>query len=159
VKLCASCDVEIFRYKTRLCDECRRSRKRKRKRLEKAVARARNPEKFAAAKAAQRKNSILRQRRDDPIAYQLKNKNRKLREKYGITLAQRAQLIIDQDNRCKVCEISFDDIKPQNAHIDHDHATRVVRGILCSNCNLGIGNFRDSIKSLERAIIYIRESR
>jgi hypothetical protein len=44
----------------------------------------------------------------------------------------------------------------RNHHIDHCHATGVLRGLLCHNCNLGIGHFKDNIELLEKAITYLR---
>ena len=45
--------------------------------------------------------------------------------------------------------------KPNRLHIDHDHATGMVRDLLCHHCNLGIGNLRDSIDILRSAIAYL----
>lgn len=44
-------------------------------------------------------------------------------------------------------------------HIDHDHRTNKFRGFLCSDCNTGLGHFKDSKELLERAIRYLNESK
>ena len=41
------------------------------------------------------------------------------------------------------------------SHVDHDYGTGKVRGILCFNCNQGLGNFRDDMRSLIRAVNYL----
>ena len=40
-------------------------------------------------------------------------------------------------------------------HIDHDHKTKKIRGLLCHKCNNGLGNFRDNIENLDRAKKYL----
>jgi hypothetical protein len=57
-----------------------------------------------------------------------------------------------QDKKCAICEIPIE----FNAHVDHDHLTGLIRGMLCKNCNPGLGQFKDNIRSLERAIDYLR---
>lgn len=63
---------------------------------------------------------------------------------------------IHQSRRCAICEksVNFKDI-----NIDHNHKSGVVRGILCSKCNLGFGQFCDNKHVLERAIEYLEEDR
>ena len=42
--------------------------------------------------------------------------------------------------------------------IDHDHATNTFRGLLCQECNLGLGKFKDNAENLIRAAEYIRQN-
>lgn len=71
-------------------------------------------------------------------------------QKYGISLEEKAELIKAQGGVCEICERPL--IK---AHTDHDHRTGVVRGILCPDCNKGLGLFKDSQRSFSRAIGYL----
>ncbi|MEU8007743.1 endonuclease domain-containing protein [Catellatospora sp. NPDC049111] len=47
---------------------------------------------------------------------------------------------------------------PGSEHVDHDHEFGNVRGILCFNCNGGLGQFKDNEQSLARAIEYLKET-
>lgn len=57
-------------------------------------------------------------------------------------------------NKCNICGK-----KPQNKRlaIDHDHKTNKIRGLLCGQCNRGLGCFYDNKKLLKNAIIYLNE--
>ena len=72
-----------------------------------------------------------------------------LRRRYGIGVKVFDEMLEDQDGKCLICE------KPAPEHVDHDHETGKVRGILCFNCNQGLGNFRDDMRSLIRAVNYL----
>lgn len=56
---------------------------------------------------------------------------------------------------CQICNVGLD---RKNKVIDHCHATGVFRGIICSNCNKALGQFRDDISLLHRAIDYLRKT-
>jgi Recombination endonuclease VII len=53
-------------------------------------------------------------------------------------------MLAAQGGVCAVCE------KPDPEHVDHDHETGVVRGMLCFNCNQALGNARDDVEVLRR---------
>ena len=65
-----------------------------------------------------------------------------MRHRYGIDHAGYAALLTRQDGRCAVCrELPVSDVNmPKHWNgilcVDHDHATGVVRGLLCNDCNL-----------------------
>lgn len=108
-----------------------------------------NPEKYRAKVERQ-----LAQRRNmDPTDRRRDNRNRMLKSRYGITLEQFDAALAAQDGVCKVCA-STDDF-----HVDHDHSSGRVRGILCGPCNRMLGMARDDIAVLEAAIRYLKEQK
>jgi hypothetical protein len=74
-----------------------------------------------------------------------------LKRRYGLTEDDVNQLIAQQGGVCAVCRTG----KPQ--HVDHCHRTGKVRGVLCFNCNGGLGQFKDDIDRLINAIAYLEE--
>lgn len=81
-------------------------------------------------------------------------KDRDLRKKYGITLADYTRMWNDQRGLCAICDVSLDTRPP---HVDHDHDTGVVRAILCQHCNQAIGMLFDSPALAERLAAYLRK--
>lgn len=76
-----------------------------------------------------------------------------LQKKYGITLEDKEAMIASQGGKCLICTSDLDCFT--HSHVDHDHKTGKVRGILCRFCNLGLGAFKDKIDSLKSAINYL----
>lgn len=70
---------------------------------------------------------------------------------YGITQDDFNQMWSDQGGKCAICHEAHEMLVT-----DHCHATGRVRGLLCRNCNFGLGHFRDDPASLLRAIEYLR---
>lgn len=83
------------------------------------------------------------------------NRRRHLASKYGITEADYEEMVEAQGNRCAVCFSDTVGGRYDRWHIDHDHATGKVRGLLCTNCNRGIGHFKDNPLFLASAIEYL----
>ncbi len=81
-------------------------------------------------------------------------KDKRLRTKYGITLERYNDLLAAQGGGCAIC--SGDPGGRWNTfHVDHDHKTGVVRGLLCDACNKGLGLFRDNPRLLVWAARYL----
>ena len=73
---------------------------------------------------------------------------------YGITIAEYEQIFYSQEGCCAICGKHQSEFK-KRLHVDHDHKTGIVRGLLCSQCNHGIGNFEDSTDLLIKAVNYL----
>lgn len=77
--------------------------------------------------------------------------------KYGITPEDYDQLLRSQDGRCAICGSS----EPGMAHmvvplvVDHNHDTNEIRGLLCVQCNAGLGQFADNPDRLVAAAMYL----
>lgn len=79
-----------------------------------------------------------------------------LKRHYGITPEQVEDLKIRQGRRCAICGTDERDLT-RGLHVDHNHVTGRVRGLLCQNCNAALGLFRDSPQRLESALAYLQE--
>lgn len=82
-----------------------------------------------------------------------KSKDRDLRRHYGISLVTLERMIRAQGGRCGICEEEFQSDK--HTHVDHCHITGVIRGILCSSCNLMLGHAKDDQRRLLAAAQYL----
>ena len=80
-----------------------------------------------------------------------------LLKRYGINRIQKQDMIQELDNTCPGCEREFDTGHGMAATpvVDHCHDTGAVRGILCNECNLALGNVRDSVHTLANLIKYL----
>lgn len=73
-------------------------------------------------------------------------------KKYGVGIDVLARLLPNGMGVCEIC-------RAPGKCIDHDHSTGIVRGVLCSKCNLGIAKFDDSAEVLRSAVAYLAKPR
>ncbi len=76
--------------------------------------------------------------------------------KYGITLDDYNTMLREQNCCCAICgkhKLLF----KIRMFIDHCHITGKVRGLLCRNCNMGIGLLKENVESLKKAIKYLEQ--
>jgi hypothetical protein len=81
-----------------------------------------------------------------------KYRNSSLINNFGITLEQYKDMLSLQNGLCAICGKS-----PEKLVVDHSHETGKVRGLLCSNCNVGLGLFGDSQEILNSAADYLEK--
>lgn len=121
----------------------RESRERRKTERDARRALPENRTKNSAATAAYRK-------RLGPEAL----KDQRLRQKYGISLADYNRMLDEQAGHCPICG---DFLVLTHPHVDHDHETGEVRAILCGLCNQAIGMLRESPRTAENLAKYLRE--
>lgn len=78
------------------------------------------------------------------------------RWKYGISPAQRAAMISAQNGACAICKLPLS-AEPRARHIDHNHETGRIRGVLCHACNLALGLTRESLDTLRAMVAYLED--
>jgi aspartyl-tRNA synthetase len=95
--------------------------------------------------------------------YDRRLKNSQLKRCFGITLEQYEQMLLQQNNKCCICNKTPNTKlthhkKPRRLAVDHCHKTGKIRGLLCFDCNSAIGKFQDSIQLLQNAIDYLKKN-
>jgi hypothetical protein len=74
---------------------------------------------------------------------------------YGMTIADFDRLLEEQGGHCACCPATVSDASGRVLHVDHDHASGRVRGLLCSACNRALGNVRDDPARLRLLASYL----
>lgn len=83
-------------------------------------------------------------------------KSADLKRMFGITLEQYNALLAKQGGVCAICRQPESVERYEYLAVDHDHASGEVRGLLCHNCNTGIGKLQEDVEFLEAAVRYLR---
>ena len=83
-------------------------------------------------------------------------REKKYKNRYGMVIKEFNLMFDAQKGCCFICGIHQSKLN-QRLHIDHDHETGQIRKLLCLNCNRGLGYFKDSTKSLYKAIAYLKK--
>jgi hypothetical protein len=143
-------------------ERCARERARSKKRYaEDPEFRARKRRVREAYRAANRPQINARRRhqwatdkefRERQLAFR---RNHRLLRSYGITWDDYKDLLVRQGGVCGICKKLF----ASRLCVDHCHARRTVRGLLCIKCNAGLGCFDDDPERLRAAIAYLERAR
>jgi len=79
-----------------------------------------------------------------------------LRSNYGITIEDYERMFEEQKGACAICgSVEVRRNGRTNFCVDHCHKTGKVRGLLCNECNVGLGRLGDDAESLRRALAYL----
>jgi hypothetical protein len=121
-----------------------------------------------------KKKKAIQIRIKDKIYYELNKKkilnNCKVRKKnhtsrrkyellrrYKLTTVVYDEMFKNQNGRCFICGKKYNQIPKKTLFVDHDYITCKVRGLLCHNCNVGLGMFKDDKNILLSAVNYLEK--
>ena len=79
-----------------------------------------------------------------------------LKNRYGIIEFDYDELAKAQENKCAICGLQP---TKKRLDLDHCHITKQIRGLLCNNCNRGLGHFKDNVELLSNAIEYLKKAK
>lgn len=79
-----------------------------------------------------------------------------IKRNYGLSKDKYEKMLIEQNYKCGICKKMHNILEKRGRlFVDHSHSTGIVRGLLCAQCNTGLGNFDDNIDLLKKAIEYM----
>ena len=76
-------------------------------------------------------------------------------QRYGLTPWSYEKLLRDQKGKCAICEVEFFGEEKVKLAVDHCHTTKVIRGLICIECNTALGQFKDSESIVKNAWRYL----
>lgn len=103
--------------------------------------------------SAEKRNYYLRNR--DTFEFKNKRRMTAYTTRYGISYFDKRRILATQGGCCASCGVTL----LNEGHLDHDHETGAIRGVLCQGCNQALGQVGDSIERLESLIDYLRADR
>jgi len=165
LRRCSLCGVEkslesFYREKSardgyrRDCKECfaARAKENYAKNRERDIARVKKWQQ----ENADRLNAYRRQYRQRPDV-KVRDRAAHLKRKFGITAAQYDAMLASQGGVCAICgDAPKDDV---SLHVDHEHESGRVRGLLCMRCNNALGLFKEDEELLWSALTYLGADR
>lgn len=146
------------RDKSGKCTVCRKEKDsiRKKKYYREHIDLMKRKNKISHEKTKEQDKKRAKQwRKDNPDKVSFTNRKSRIKKKYGLTLEQIDLILIAQNNRCAICDVYFPGLK-YSPHIDHDHETGKIRGLLCGPCNTSLGLLKEKVALFERAISYLK---
>lgn len=112
-------------------------------------------------RAMQRERGLKCRRRfreRDYHEYRRREREQNLRRKYGFGHDEYERLSDKQNGLCAICHTEPTRGRGKRLHIDHDHETGAIRGLLCGMCNVSLGGFDDDVQRLRNAIAYLKST-
>lgn len=166
MRLCRNCGKVEVAPRYLICDPCRRVLRRARKKAwykaHPEQLRARAMRKYRKRHPPQPDQSCVDCQQPTgrgPLATRCLRcwrMNVKLKDKFGITRADFNAILADQGGVCAICRGATNG--HGKFHVDHDHKTGRLRGLLCATCNMGLGRFGDDASRLLAAAEYLTRS-
>ena len=95
-------------------------------------------------------------------AHRMRSRKSGLKLKYGLTYEEFLKMFDDQNGECAICSHPVHpthEDRYQTGCVDHCHSTGKVRGILCWDCNVGLGKFHDDTSKMLSAVKYLEDSK
>lgn len=102
--------------------------------------RLRDPERHQRTLEINRQRMRIAYLNADPAEHAEKQRVRRLKHRYGMTMDDYNVMLENQKGVCKICGKAP---RSQPLYVDHCHATNVVRGLLCAACNTAVGQLVD----------------
>ena len=99
------------------------------------------------------KKIVTEKYRENPMVW----REAELKRRYDMNQDDYNQILTEQNNCCAICGTTKPGARRKHFMIDHCHTTGKVRGLLCKSCNIAIGEFKDDVSLLEKAVLYLRK--
>lgn len=85
----------------------------------------------------------------------LSNRAYRYKSRFGITYEDYIDMSYERRNLCDICRVDATNTQRGKLSIDHDHESGRIKGLLCQECNTGLGLMKESPKNLFAAFFYI----